>query len=79
MVIPMVTIYLQNVHSLTLIKHNGFNVSKLSKLIGIIDTTFIASIFYLIFATQNLKFSLMYKFVEISFIWLHENSYSWDD
>ena len=39
-------------------------VSKLSKLIGIIDTTFIASIFYLIFATQNLNLFL-YEFVII--------------
>ena len=30
-------------------------VSKLSKLIGIIDTTFIASIFCLIFATQKFE------------------------
>ena len=66
MVIPMVTIYLQNVHSLTLIKwkHNEFCVSKWSKLIGIIDITFIASIFYLIFATQNLNLFL-YEFVKI--------------
>ena len=70
MLIPMVTIYLQNVHSLTLWKHNGFlqmfYVSKLSKLIGIIDTTFIALIFYLIFATQISKFCLMYESVDIS-------------
>ena len=60
----MVTIYLQNVHSLTLIK--TYYVAKLSKLIGIIDTTFIALIFYLIFATQISKFCLMYESVDIS-------------
>ena len=43
-----------------------FYVSKLSKLIGIIDTTFIALIFYLIFATQISKFCLMYESVDIS-------------
>jgi len=36
-------------------KMKTYYVSKLSKLIGIIDTTFIASIFYLIFDTQNLN------------------------
>ena len=41
-----------------------YYVSKLSKLIGMIDTTFIASIFYLIFATQNLNLFL-YEFVII--------------
>jgi hypothetical protein len=43
-----------------------FTFQKLSKLIGIIDTTFIALIFYLIFATQISKFCLMYESVDIS-------------